>query len=106
MSLKLLHNLSIGTRLGLGFGTVVLLAVLLAALASIGVGVSNTAVHTMVDDRYPKIRAVAALIDDVNVISLTARNLVLPSDAETHRMESSTLKQIRIAVIDDWRRCS
>ena len=48
-------NLKIGTRLGLGFGVVILLLLLVACIAVSRINLINDATNEILNDRYAKV---------------------------------------------------
>ena len=70
--MNFLRNASIGQRLGLGFGVIVAMIVILAGVAWTMLNSTRHAVEQVVDDRYPKVK----LLDDMHgSIQQQIRNL-------------------------------
>ena len=96
-------NLNIGTRLWAGFGLLIVLLLSLSVLATFGLRQFETAFEHVIGDKYANIRGVAALSDDVGVVTLAARNFVLMSEADQRAQELTTLKDTRHAIDDDYK---
>jgi methyl-accepting chemotaxis protein len=84
MSIK---HLGIGKKLGLSFGIIITLLVVLAALAIVRVSGLNEDIRLTNDDRYPKTVLVHAVKDGLNEQARNMRNLLLMSDPEDLRKE-------------------
>jgi len=90
-----LKNMKVGARLGMGFGTVLLL---LAGITVVGVtrlGALNDGTHTMSEDRYPKIVAAYEVMGNVNQIARSMRNVVIFTDQETVKKELQTIEKAK-----------
>jgi methyl-accepting chemotaxis protein len=70
-------NLSIGKRLGLGFGLICLMLVAIIAISSKMLGQINDGTDEIVKNRMPKIEATNSLIDEINDIAIALRNMML-----------------------------
>ncbi|MBI3772617.1 MAG: MCP four helix bundle domain-containing protein [Gammaproteobacteria bacterium] len=89
------RNMKIGMRLGLGFGLVL---ILLGAVAFIGINRLadlNGNIEEMVNDKYPKTAYANEIIDNINVIGLSMREILLLNDKEEISRELETIEQSR-----------
>ncbi len=78
-------NLKIGTRLGLGFGFVLILLVVIAGLSIQRVGDLNDDIHDLVEDKFPKTVHANAIVDQLTGVAVIVRNALLaarPEDAQ------------------------
>jgi methyl-accepting chemotaxis protein len=76
-----LNRLSIGARLGLGFGLVCLLIVLMAGNAAWQAQNMQRQFAQALDDRVPVLTLLQTLSSEVSAVNLAARDSVLASDA-------------------------
>ena len=97
-----ISNLKIGTRLGAGFGVVLLLLLLVAGVAIGRIQSINSAVSTILDDRYVKVTLARAIQDEVNVQARFIRNAIIgghdPAEVSTSlgRLEESVQKNVKM----------
>jgi methyl-accepting chemotaxis protein len=70
-------NLKIGIRLGIGFGLVVLLLIIIGSLGILRVGDLDAKIEMLVGDLYPKTVLANNIIDGVNEDARTVRNILL-----------------------------
>ena len=73
-------SMKVGVRLGLGFGLVVLLMVLLAVIATLRLGAVNDSTRVVVDDRFPKVLQANAVIRRVIDNGRLVRQMLLIDD--------------------------
>jgi methyl-accepting chemotaxis protein len=73
----LMKNLKIGTRLGLGFGVVLLLLIAVAFIAITRIHSINDSTKAMVEDRYAKIKMATTIRAGVNVQARFLRNAII-----------------------------
>ena len=82
----MLKNLKNGTKIGLGFAIAILFLVIVSAIGITRLGELNTAVDTLVNDRFPKTVQANAIIDNINIVARSTRNMLLdPSEANVKR---------------------
>ena len=74
-------NMKIGMRLGLGFGLVVLLMVVIALIGITRLGNLNSSIDDLVGDKYPKTVLANGIASQVNVIARSIRDMLLLKDA-------------------------
>jgi methyl-accepting chemotaxis protein len=80
----MLKNLRIGVRLGLGFGLIALILVVISSTAYLRLSGLNHAIGDLVEDKFPKVVQANEMIDALNVIARSLRNALLvakPDDA-------------------------
>ena len=76
-----LQNLHIGKRLGLGFGAVGLMLVVMLGLSNVMLARVNDGTRMLVTNRIPTIDATARLESENNNIAIALRNMMLNADA-------------------------
>jgi len=84
-------NMKIGVRLGLGFGVVLMLLLIISSLAFIRVGGLNNEINDMVNDKFPKTVAANDIIDQVNLVARALRNAILQPKPEDAQIELARL---------------
>jgi len=70
-------NLKIGVRLGIGFGLVIILLIVISTLAYLRVGAINAEVEDMVKDKYPKVQIASDVLEAINTNARAMRNALL-----------------------------
>ncbi|KXB30851.1 histidine kinase [Dechloromonas denitrificans] len=75
-------NLKIGVRLGLGFGFVLTLLIVIATISFLRIGSLNDEIHDLVEDKFPKTVLANDIIDQVNLVARALRNAIMLSKPE------------------------
>ncbi|WP_312440630.1 MCP four helix bundle domain-containing protein, partial [Janthinobacterium sp.] len=88
------NDLKIGRRLGVSFGAIIALLLILALVAITRVSQLGSEIRRMNEDHYPKTVLVHAVKDDVNETMLAMRNIFLTVDAELASKEVQHVEQI------------
>lgn len=70
-------NMKIGVRFGLGFGLVVILLVVITTLSITRLSRQDQRLNFIVDDRYSKMAMVMEIDNEINVIAISLRNMML-----------------------------
>jgi len=70
-------NMKTGVRFGLGFGLVVILLVVITALSITRLSRQDQRLNFIVDDRYSKMAMVMEIDNEINVIAISLRNMML-----------------------------
>jgi len=70
-------NLRIMTRLGIGFGLVLVLLTVISTMSILSVGHLDDEIENLVGDKFPKVVLANNIINDINLIARTLRNAVL-----------------------------
>ena len=78
-------NLKIGVRLGVGFGLVLMLLIVVSSLAYQRLGVLNGEINDLVRDKFPKTVQANDIINEVNVVARITRNAILAATPEAAR---------------------
>lgn len=71
------ENMKIGVRFGLGFGLVVIVLVVITALSLTRLSHQDQRLNFIVDDRYSKMAMVMEIDNEINVIAISLRNMML-----------------------------
>jgi methyl-accepting chemotaxis protein len=90
-------KMPVATRLGLGFGVVGVLLVLITGAAFFNLRTLAGEIRQMVDDRYPKTVWANEIVDGINRIALTMRDILLEEDLEAVRLAVANIEQIKNA---------
>jgi len=88
-------NMKIGTRLGLGFGLVLLLLGTIAFIAITRMANLNDNIDKIVNDRYPKTVIANDVIDNINKIARSMRNMLIMKDPEQIKKELDRVQDAR-----------
>ncbi len=88
-------KLSLGARLALGFGIVILLGAVVAATGWLTLRALKGHVDALVDDRVVTIATLNEMVDNSNVIARGLRNLLLMKDEAQLRRETALLDETR-----------
>jgi methyl-accepting chemotaxis protein len=96
-----ISNFKIGHRLAVGFGIVLVLLSIVAAVTVIRIQKINTATDEMLDDRYVKVMLATSIRDEVNLQARLFQNAVI--GANDSAALSSSLEQIDASVLKNTR---
>jgi len=88
-------NLKIGVRLGIGFGLVLIMLVVVGGLAFLRLNALNTDIGDMVNDKFPKTVTANHIIDDINLVARSIRNVLLVKDPEQIKAELTRVVEAR-----------
>jgi methyl-accepting chemotaxis protein len=80
--ITMLNNLKIGIRLGMGFGIVVLLLIVISVMAYQRLGSVNAEIEGLMEDKFPKTVIANNIIDGVNEDARSVRNILLLDNKE------------------------
>jgi len=90
-----LQNLNIGKRLGLGFGAVGLMLVVMLGLSNIMLARVNDGTRLLVTNRIPVIEMTAHLESENNNIAIALRNMMLNADAADRQKQVDQIMSSR-----------
>ncbi|XVJ68267.1 MAG: methyl-accepting chemotaxis protein [Rhizobacter sp.] len=95
--MKSLNDMKVATKLGLAFGTLVLLGVLQGTYSWWSLRSLSADLSTLIDDRMVKVDHLANMKDNVNLVARAVRNMVLLDDpaqvqAEKKRIDEANAK--------------
>ena len=88
-------NLKIGVRLGLGFGFVTVLLLVISGIAYQRMDMLNQEIMDMVNDKFPKTVYANDIIDSLNTIGRAMRNAMLVKGEENIRKELDRIPEQR-----------
>ena len=88
-------NLKVGARLGVGFGLVLLLLVVITVIGISRLGYLDEGTSSIVKDRIPKVLLGQSIYNDINLIAGAIRNTVLVSDATAMAKEQARIQEAR-----------
>lgn len=95
-------NMKIGTRLGLGFGVVLLLLSVLAFMGITRLSAMNDAVDDIVSNKWMKVGLLQEGLAGVNNIGIGTRDLVLSTTAEARQASKERVLQGRASIGKAW----
>jgi methyl-accepting chemotaxis protein len=95
-----LKNMKIGMKMGLGFGLVTLMLVMVAVVGLTSLSSLNNDLRVVVDDRYPKTVAANTIKTNINEAARAMRNLLLVA-GEEFKEERARVDRQRIQVAAD-----
>ena len=97
-------NMKIGTRLGLGFGLVIVLMIVVALVGITRMAQINTSTDLLVEDRWPKAVQANDIIDNINTIARAMRNVGLleltTRDRAQIERELARIEQARKTIVE------
>jgi len=85
-------NMKVGTRLGIGFGIVVMLLIGMTLFGVNRMSSLNDGTSLLVNDRYPKVVLANEILDGINFNALAMRNLLITEDPEKIKAALSEIK--------------
>jgi len=85
-------ELTMGKRLGLGFGLVVTLLILVAVIGAVSLGNVQSNLGVIVNDRLPKVVLAQSILDANNYTARLVRNMLISNDAAFVAKEAETIK--------------
>jgi len=89
----MLKNLKIGTKIGLGFTIAILFLIAISLISISRLQELNTAVDTLVHDRFPKTVQANAIIDSLNLAARGTRNMLLDSSEANIKAEEKRITE-------------
>ncbi len=87
------RNMKIGMRLGIGFGVVVLLMLIMGVISQRSLRGMNADVELLVKDKWPKTVQANTMIDEVNVVARALRNMLLTDDPVVVQKERARITE-------------
>jgi methyl-accepting chemotaxis protein len=94
------NNLRIGVRLGIGFGSALLVMAFIALLSIARLGEMNDKVNDMVNDKFPKTVWANDMIDSINIIARAMRNSLLIKNQDDVAKEIARIPEERKIIGD------
>jgi methyl-accepting chemotaxis protein len=90
-----MSTMKVGTRLGLGYGGVILLLVIIAGVSLNSMNTLMSGIDDMVNDKFPKTVWANNVINNINLIARAMRNTLLVKDQDTINKELNRIKEAR-----------
>lgn len=88
-------NMKIGMRLGFGFGLVVLLLLIIAALGILRLSQQNTMLDVVVNDRYMKTALITEIKGETTAIAIMLRNMMLTDSRDDMKKQEEKIFESR-----------
>src|SRR5690554_4721514 len=95
----MLNNMKIGTRLAVGFATLLILLALISILSLANMSVMNSNTEEVTLRYYPQSVQANKLMDNVNIVARAIRNMVLLSDMDDMKAQQERITNA-VASID------
>ncbi|MGL6041778.1 MAG: MCP four helix bundle domain-containing protein, partial [Deefgea sp.] len=76
------QSIKVRTQLGLGFGIVIVLMLVVSFFAFSKLNTLNASIEKIVNDRYPKTEIANHLIENLNQVARSSRNVLLWNDPQ------------------------
>ncbi len=94
------EHMKVATRLAAGFALLVLASVCIAVIGRVQLGRLDDELRVLIEDRMVKVEQTHDLIDNLNLVARSVRNIVLLSDPEGMREEKARIDKARAANTD------
>jgi methyl-accepting chemotaxis protein len=95
-------NMKIGTRLGMGFGIVIVLIIMMGVFSIMQMSSVAKKVDLVVNDRIPKTISSNKIIDQVNVVARALRNMALRTEMNKIIEEDSRITESAKIVTEEF----
>ena len=105
----MLSNWKIGTRLGLGFGILLILMMVVGLYGIQSIRGLHEEIDLLVEDRMVKVEQANALIDQINIVARALRNLIIDDNKDSQATELQRIADAarpQAAYSSNWRRPS
>ncbi|HNX95075.1 MAG TPA: methyl-accepting chemotaxis protein [Holophaga sp.] len=90
-----IKNIKIGRRLGIAFGSLLVVMVLSTVFALVKLQGISSDINLVVNDRMPKVRLAHDGMDQLNTVARALRNMLLVSDANRMAQEDARIDDVR-----------
>jgi methyl-accepting chemotaxis protein len=98
------HNFKIGTRIGLGFGVVILAGLAVATYGRLALGDVTGELKLLTEDRMVKVADLQAMKDNLNAITRDVRSMALLTDAKDIAAKKAHIDAMRADNEPRWQR--
>lgn len=88
-----IRNLSLSKKLGLSFAIIIVLMLILAVNAYVGLKTLGLDLNLMTQDRYPKVMLAQTIKNELNENARNMRNILLLKDAEVLKAEYANIEE-------------
>ena len=95
-------NMKIGARLGLGFGLVVVLMIVIATIGITRMAVLNASLDNVNNDKWPKVLLLQSGLAGVNAIGLGGRDLLIATDKQGVQNAKENILAGRASIGKAW----
>uniref|UniRef100_Q47GY2 Histidine kinase, HAMP region:Bacterial chemotaxis sensory transducer n=1 Tax=Dechloromonas aromatica (strain RCB) TaxID=159087 RepID=Q47GY2_DECAR len=95
-------NLKIGTRLGLGFGFVLILLTAISVISYTRLGTLNESINDMVSDKFPKTVIANDIVNNINLVARAIRNAALVKRPEDVSKELDRVADARKKITESF----
>jgi methyl-accepting chemotaxis protein len=85
----MLKNFKIGTRLGLGFGAILVLLMIVGGSSIMDIKALHRQIDLLVTDRMVKVEQANTIIDDINTVARALRNIYIDDNKERQATNSA-----------------
>lgn len=96
------NNMKVVTRLASGFGVVLLLLLAISLFCVNGAKKLDDMVTSLTDDKYPKVKILYDLREQINLAARAFRNINLAKDPETKNKEMARINESAAIVLKDF----
>jgi methyl-accepting chemotaxis protein len=96
------ENMKVGVKLGLGFGVVLLLMVVIAAMGMLGMKHTNAQLDDIVGDNMAKMELMGTMADSVYIATGALRNMMLQDDMDAKKAEKAKFEAARAKYNEAW----
>jgi methyl-accepting chemotaxis protein len=91
----MLKNMKIGTRLVLAFCLILLLMLINGGMSFRMIEQLDDDIHSLAEDRMPKVELANEIIDNINIIARALRNIIIDTSKETQQAELLRIEKAR-----------
>src|SRR5690606_13053593 len=96
----MLNNIKIGTRLAIGFATLLILLALISTLSLVNMSVMNSNTEQVTVRYFPQTVMANTIIDSLNISARAIRNIVMSSDVSVMNKQNQRIAESRKAIDD------
>ncbi|MGL4996912.1 MAG: methyl-accepting chemotaxis protein, partial [Deefgea sp.] len=98
------QSMKVRTQLGLGFGIVIVLMLVVSFFAFSKLNTLNASIEKIVNDRYPKTEIANHLIENLNQVARSSRNILLWNDPKKIEAEFTAIAESRAANTAEYKK--
>jgi len=88
-------NMKLGTKLGVGFGVLLILLSVVAYVGITRISLINTHLNDIATNKMPKVEWAGDLEEGINTIAIAVRNMALSKDQELHNQMKERIDRAR-----------
>lgn len=88
-------NIKLSVRLGLGFGSIVILLLVISCIGILRLSSLSSEIDGLVNDQFPKVLYANDIIDGNNRVAILARDIALTRDASAIKKASDEVTEVR-----------